>query len=76
MTPRPPITVRPAGAGRVLVAGAPRTALVTVADGTVLRWDPARSGWLLPAEHVPALLDWARRAGRSVEITEEVRRDG
>jgi hypothetical protein len=75
MTPRPPVTVRRAGGGQVLVAGAPRTALQTVVDGTGLRWDAQRRGWLLPAEHAAAVVDWARRAGRGVEITEEVRRD-
>ena len=59
MTPRPPVTVRPAGPGRVLVAGAPRSALQTISSGHRLRWDAERCGWLLPAEQVAAVVDWA-----------------
>jgi hypothetical protein len=72
--PLPPVTIRPAGPGHVLVRGIGRRTL-DAAGVTDRSWDPIRVGWLLPEAAAEAVVAWCRSHGRAAERTEEVQRD-
>jgi hypothetical protein len=69
--PLPPVTIRPAGPGQVLVRRLGRRTL-DAAGATERSWDPVRVGWLLPEAAAAPVVDWCRSHGRAVERQEVV----
>ncbi len=72
MPPRPPIVIRPAGPGKVVIAGAPRRALDLLALDR--ECDPAGRGWIVAEVAADVVVEWAREHGRMVERYAGVRR--
>jgi hypothetical protein len=69
--PKPPVVIVPAGPGQACARGLPPNALDTLGAGR--NWDAERGGWLVPAAAAEAIVAWARRNGRGVEVTVEAR---
>jgi hypothetical protein len=71
-SPMPPVTIRSIGPGRVLVRGVGRRSLDAAGAGDRV-WSAERGGWIVSADAVGTIVDWARGHGRGVDLTEAVR---